>query len=167
MCGFANTQGGVLEIGRNDQGNLVGVKGAARLMEEPPNKARDLLGIMVYVNLHTDGGKDYLQIGVEAYPNPISYRGEYYYRSGSTNQMLIFGGASAKIGYFESNVDLRYQDESRGACSSKSSEPSRCSKPSTCAHGSATRACNVSRPGDGASSESWEPTARPARPSPR
>lgn len=25
---------------------------------------------------------------VEPYPNPISYKGEYYYRSGSTNQML-------------------------------------------------------------------------------
>ena len=45
LCGFANAQGGVLEIGRNDQGRLVGLTGAERLMEELPNKLRDLLGM--------------------------------------------------------------------------------------------------------------------------
>jgi ATP-dependent DNA helicase RecG len=43
---------------------------------------------MVAVNLLEENGKDFVQIGVEAHPNPISYKGEYYYRSGSTNQML-------------------------------------------------------------------------------
>lgn len=33
-------------------------------------------------------GKNFLEIIVKAYPNPISYRGEYHYRSGSTNQTL-------------------------------------------------------------------------------
>jgi ATP-dependent DNA helicase RecG len=50
ICGFANAEGGVLEIGRNDQGVVVGVPNAARLMEEIPNKVRDILGIMVEVN---------------------------------------------------------------------------------------------------------------------
>lgn len=40
------------------------------------------------VNLFEENGKEFVQIGVEAYPNLISYKGEYYYRSGSTNQML-------------------------------------------------------------------------------
>src|SRR5438045_1257549 len=88
ICGFANAEGGVLVIGRDDSGKAVGVKDAARLLEEIPNKVRDILGIMVDVNLRDDGGRDYLEIAVPAYPNPISYRGEYYYRSGSTNQAL-------------------------------------------------------------------------------
>jgi ATP-dependent DNA helicase RecG len=200
ICGFANAEGGRLIIGRDDRGVAVGVSDAARLIEEIPNKVRDILGIMVAVNLRQEGGKELVEIEVEAYPNPISYKGEYYYRSGSTNQMLknaaldrfllrrhgrtwdgvplpgliladlnaralkdfrrlaqksqrladavleepdqtlleklhlvegsyltraaallfhpdperFFTGASVKIGAFESNVDLRYQDEIQG-----------------------------------------------------
>jgi len=200
MCGFANADGGVLAIGLDDQGRVVGIDHAQRLLEELPNKVRDLLGIMVDTNLRAEGGKEYLEIRVDAYPSPISYRGEYYFRSGSTNQMLkgaaldrfllrkhgrtwdsvphpgvtcgeldggtlatfrrlalksqrlpeavldepdlglleklrlterdyltraavllfhpdpqrYFTGASVKIGYFESNADLRYQDEIEG-----------------------------------------------------
>jgi ATP-dependent DNA helicase RecG len=35
-----------------------------------------------------DSGKDYIAIKVSAHHNAISYRGRYYYRSGSTNQEL-------------------------------------------------------------------------------
>jgi len=88
ISGFANADGGVLHIGRNDKGVVVGVPNAARLMEDIPNKVRDILGIMVEVNLRRKAGKEYLEIVVEPHPNPISYRGEYYRRSGSTNQAL-------------------------------------------------------------------------------
>jgi ATP-dependent DNA helicase RecG len=88
ICGFANADGGILEIGRDDRGRVVGVQDAVRLLVDIPNKVRDILGIMVDVNLFEENGKEFVQIGVEAYPNPISYKGEYYYRSGSTNQML-------------------------------------------------------------------------------
>jgi len=44
ICGFANAQGGVLEIGRSDDGQVIGVENGARLLEELPNKLRDLLG---------------------------------------------------------------------------------------------------------------------------
>ena len=88
ICGFANAQGGVLVIGRNDQGRPVDLKDAARLMEDLPSKIRDVLGLMVAVNLCTEEGKEYLEIRIDAYPSPISYKGEYYFRSGSTNQRL-------------------------------------------------------------------------------
>lgn len=88
VCGFANAEGGMLVIGRDDAGAMVGVADAQHLLEELPNKVRDLLGIMVDVNLRRKAGRAYLEIVVPAYPNPISYRGEYYYRSGSTNQTL-------------------------------------------------------------------------------
>lgn len=88
ICGFANAEGGVLEIGRNDKGQVMGIPNARRLLEELPNKVRDFLGILVAVNLHVEDEKEYLEIEVEAHPNPISYKGEYYQRSGSTNQLL-------------------------------------------------------------------------------
>ncbi|HTO03644.1 MAG TPA: RNA-binding domain-containing protein, partial [Opitutus sp.] len=86
VCGFANAEGGRLEIGRDDAGTVVGVADAAKLLEDLPNKIRDLLGILVSVNLRQIDGKDLLEIAVDAYPNPISYRGHYYVRSGSTLQ---------------------------------------------------------------------------------
>src|SRR3989338_6135059 len=88
ICGFANVGGGKLIIGKNDKGKLVGIENAQELLELLPNKVRDLLGIMADVNLRKSLGKDFLEVAVKSYPNPISYKGEYYYRSGSTNQSL-------------------------------------------------------------------------------
>jgi len=88
ICGFANADGGLLVIGRSDDGEVKGVANAGKLLEDIPNKARDTLGILVEVHLKEEGGKALLSINVEAYPSPINYKGEYYFRSGSTNQML-------------------------------------------------------------------------------
>ncbi len=88
ICGFANAEGGMLVIGRNDKGEAVGVKDARKLLVDIPNKVRDILGIMVDVNLLEEHGREMLEIRVVPYPSPINYKGEYYYRSGSTNQML-------------------------------------------------------------------------------
>ena len=88
ICGFANAQGGVLEIGRNNKGVVVGVANAARLLDEIPNKVRDILGILVEVNLRDDAGREYLSIAVEAHAYPVSYKGEYHVRSGSTKLEL-------------------------------------------------------------------------------
>jgi len=88
VCGFANAEGGVLVIGRDDRGEVVGIDDAKRLLEELPNKIRDLLGIVVEVNLREEEGRDYLEIVTDAYPSPISYRGHYHQRSGSTLQEL-------------------------------------------------------------------------------
>ena len=88
ICGFANAEGGVLVIGRNDKGAVTGLPNAAKLLADIPNKVRDILGIMVEVNLREEAGKDYLEIVVEPYPYPVSYKGEYHYRSGATRQEL-------------------------------------------------------------------------------
>lgn len=88
LCGFANAQGGTLYIGVNDKADVVGIENARKLLEDIPNKVRDALGIMVDVNLLEADGKNYLQIQVEPYKNPVSYKGEFHYRSGSTKQEL-------------------------------------------------------------------------------
>ena len=88
ICGFANAQGGMLIIGKNDKGAVLGVANAKKLLEDIPNKIRDILGIIVDVNLRVEHSKELIEIVVEPYPYPISYKGEYHYRSGSTKQEL-------------------------------------------------------------------------------
>ena len=88
ICGFANADGGMLIIGRNDKGVVTGLTNAAKLLEDIPNKVRDILGIMVDVNLLEEKGGETLEIVVESYPYPVSYKGAYHYRSGSTKQEL-------------------------------------------------------------------------------
>ena len=88
ICGFANAQGGVLFVGVKNNGEVCGVQDAKKLMEDIPNKVRDMMGILVDVNLKEKDGKSYLEIVTEAYPYPVSFRGKYYQRSGATNQEL-------------------------------------------------------------------------------
>lgn len=88
ICGFANAHGGTIFIGKYDNGKVVGVADAKQLLEEIPNKVRDVLGIVAEVNLHQTKAGDYLEIVVEAYPNAVNYKGQYHYRSGSTKQEL-------------------------------------------------------------------------------
>lgn len=86
--GFANAQGGKLYIGVDDNGVVTGLRDTKRLLEDIPNKVKDILGILVDVNLLTKNKKPYLEIVVEPYPYPISYKGQYFTRSGSTKQEL-------------------------------------------------------------------------------
>ena len=88
ICGFANAQGGILFIGVNDDGTVCGVDNAKKLMEDIPNKVRDVLGIVADVNLSTEQGKDYISITVKESSMPLTCRGKYYYRTGSTLQEL-------------------------------------------------------------------------------
>lgn len=88
ICGFANAQGGTIIIGMNDDGQVLGITNARHLLEEIPNKVRDVLGIMVAVNIRQQKHIEYLEIHVDSYPSPVSYKGQYYYRSGSTKQEL-------------------------------------------------------------------------------
>jgi ATP-dependent DNA helicase RecG len=88
VCGFANAQGGVIFLGKDDNGNVVGVEDFKKLMDEIPNKIRNSLGITAEVNLHQENGKHFIEIVTAPYTVPISLRGRYYYRSGSTKQEL-------------------------------------------------------------------------------
>ena len=88
ICGFANATGGKIYIGMNNSGQVVGVADAKKLLEDIPNKVRDVLGIIVDVNLLEKDGLEYVEIDVPPYSNPINYKGQYHYRSGSTKQEL-------------------------------------------------------------------------------
>ena len=71
ICGFANAQGGTLIIGKNDTGEIVGVKNSKKLLEDLPNKITTILGIVADVNLHETEQGDYIEIVVE--PQPIGF----------------------------------------------------------------------------------------------
>jgi ATP-dependent DNA helicase RecG len=88
IVAFANSQGGTIYIGKDDRGGVVNVPDIKKLLEDLPNKIRDILGIMVEVNHHEKEGKHYLEIVTPPYAVPISLRGVYYTRSGSTKQEL-------------------------------------------------------------------------------
>ena len=85
-------------MGIKDNGEVCGVQDAKKLMEDIPNKVRDMMGILVDVNLKEKDGKQYLEIVTDAYPYPISFRGKYYQRSGATNQELNASQARENVG---------------------------------------------------------------------
>lgn len=88
ICGFANAQGGTLYIGVDDKGNAVGLQHAKKLLEDIPNQSVMTMGVMPNVNLLNKDGKEYISIEIKPIEQPISYKGKYYYRSGSTLQEL-------------------------------------------------------------------------------
>ena len=92
VCGFANAQGGLIFIGKDDNGKVVGIDDYKKLMDDLPNKIRNTMGISAEVNLHHENEKYFIEIVTHPYSVPISVRGRYYYRSGSTKQELT--GAS-------------------------------------------------------------------------
>ncbi|MDR2757487.1 MAG: putative DNA binding domain-containing protein [Planctomycetaceae bacterium] len=88
ICGFANAQGGKVFIGKDDDGTVIGLQNSKKLLEDIPNKIKDILGIVANVNLHQTEDGEYIEIVVETQLNPVNYKGEYHYRSGATKQEL-------------------------------------------------------------------------------
>ena len=88
ICGFANAQGGRIYIGKDDAGEIVGLRNSKKLLEDLPNKIRDQLGLVPSINLLNESGREYLEIIVDSSTVPISLRGSYYWRSGSVKQEL-------------------------------------------------------------------------------
>ena len=90
LCAFANSQGGTLYIGVEDDGSIAKLDNVQALMENLPNKIHSNLGFYAEVNSHTDDvtGWKFIAIVVEPQDEAISYEGKYYIRSGSTTQEL-------------------------------------------------------------------------------
>ena len=88
ICGFANASGGKLYVGIDDKGNVTGIDNHNELLEQLPNKFRDILGVYAEVNLQIENDKHFLEIIVPRFDVPISVRGKYYVRTGSTLQEI-------------------------------------------------------------------------------
>ena len=107
ICGFANAQGGKIYIGVDDTGKVVGVQNGKRLLEEIPNKIQTNLGFLANVNLLSKNGMDYIEIIVSPSSYPVSYKGEYHFRSGSTKQILR---GVALTEFISSKTGIRWED---------------------------------------------------------
>ena len=107
ICGFANAQGGKIYIGIDDTGKVVGVQNGKRLLEEIPNKIQTNLGFLADVNLLSKNGLDYIEIIVSPSSYPVSYKGEYHFRSGSTKQILR---GVALTEFISSKTGIRWED---------------------------------------------------------
>ncbi|WP_319590179.1 ATP-binding protein [uncultured Draconibacterium sp.] len=88
ICGFANAFGGIIYIGKDDNGKVVHLSDYKRLMETIPQKVRNDMGIVCDVNLLDEEGSKCIEIRVNSYSVPVSLRGRYYYRSGSVKTEL-------------------------------------------------------------------------------
>ena len=72
----------------NDDGNVHGISDYKKLSEMIPQKIRNYLGIICDVNILEKDQSHYLEIVVNRHSIPISFKGEYFYRTGSTLQVL-------------------------------------------------------------------------------
>ena len=88
ICAFANSEGGELILGVDDKGKPVGLKNAKKLLEDIPNKVKDILGLIPQVRLENKQGKGIIKIKIASSYAPISYKGRFFIRSGSTTQEL-------------------------------------------------------------------------------
>jgi len=85
ICAFANSSGGKLYIGIDDEGKATGLKDATRYLDDIPNKTKDVLGITPDVKIKKKAGKDIIEITVAPSSTPIPYHGRFYTRSGSSS----------------------------------------------------------------------------------
>ena len=109
ICAFANAQGGSLFIGIDNTGGVVGIteKACKKLTEDLPNKVLSKLGIVVDVNTREKNGVTYLEIAVAPASCPVCCDGRYYYRSGSTCQLLT---GNALNSFLTRKTGFRWED---------------------------------------------------------
>ena len=116
ICAFANTAGGKLYIGIDDAGKPVGVKDAARYLDDIPNKTKDILGITPEVTVKKVAGKEIIEVSVAYSSAPISYHGRFYTRSGSSSieikghelaELLMAKSGRSWDGFIEDNATLK------------------------------------------------------------
>ena len=88
ICAFANTEGGMMTLGVNDQGKIVGVSNPEKLLKQLPDKIRSKLGIVPFIRIDTESPPYTITILVQKAPTTVNLDGKFYIRSGSTTQMI-------------------------------------------------------------------------------
>ncbi len=88
LCGYANTEGGILYIGVNDDGYVVGIENSQKMLESLPNKINDKLGIVASINIYKVNGAENLRYG-NCVPKNISDKIINQYACGKLNSKMI------------------------------------------------------------------------------
>ena len=85
ICAFANSQsGGRLIIGKNDKGEIVGIRNAKKLLVEIPNTVNNLMNFYPTVEAFEEEGKTFVIVTIKPQDTAVDLRGVCYRRSGST-----------------------------------------------------------------------------------
>ena len=109
ICSFANATGGVLFIGKDDNGNDIGIskEDTKKLLNDLPNKIREALGIIVEIDEKAINENFIVKIKIPKYNVPIAYKGVYYKRSGATNQVVTSNELNQMLLY---NGSVHWED---------------------------------------------------------
>ena len=88
ISAFANTKGGVILLGVNNQGNIVGIESSTKFLEDLTNRIVNKLSL--YPEIETINIKDRRVIVVRVARSgyPVSYEGRYYERVGNTTREM-------------------------------------------------------------------------------
>ena len=88
ICAFANTAGGIMTIGIDDHGTVVGVDEPEKLLKKLPDTIRNKMGIVPFVRIDTASPPYTVSILIQKAPSTVYLDGRIYVRSGSTTQMV-------------------------------------------------------------------------------
>jgi len=88
IVSFANTEGGVMYIGIDDNGRAVTLSNIKKLLEDIPNTIRNKLQITPSVKIEEKDDREVIKITVNSSDFPVFLDGKINIRSGSTTQEL-------------------------------------------------------------------------------
>lgn len=88
LAGFSNVSGGILILGKDDDGTVYGLKSPEKLMEDIPNGVKDKLRFIPALERFSDNGRECIRITVRPQKHPVYYDGQYYVRAGSVTTLL-------------------------------------------------------------------------------
>jgi ATP-dependent DNA helicase RecG len=88
LSAFANMDGGVMIIGKDDKGRVIGVSNPRNLLKIIPEIIKKNLGISPSVEAMVEDGKTCITITIEKEGRRISYDGVFYKRTGSCTQRV-------------------------------------------------------------------------------
>lgn len=84
ICGFANSEGGVMRVGVEDDGTVIGVKDPKSDMKKITDTIANKLSIYPAVDI--DETTNVITITVQRSPVPVDLDGKFYIRTGNTTQ---------------------------------------------------------------------------------
>ena len=92
ICAFANSEGGILYIGLNDDAEILGVENIEELIELLPNKINNRLGLVVDIILKNANKKHILYVN---YPDSILlksswHRAPFFWSTNESTQKINF-----------------------------------------------------------------------------
>ena len=88
VSGFANTKGGIILLGVNKKGNIVGIESSTKFLDNLTNRIVDKLSLYPEIDTIDIGGKRVIAVKVARSGYPVSYEGRHYERVGSTTRKM-------------------------------------------------------------------------------